>query len=43
MSIMSLLRGNAKQAIFIDDEDRGGFLDLLSIVVERFNWLWHEI
>jgi REP element-mobilizing transposase RayT len=34
-------RGNAKQAIFIDDEDRGSFLDLLSIVVERFNWLCH--
>ena len=34
-------RGNAKQAIFLDDEDRGGFLDLLSIVVERFNWLCH--
>jgi len=34
-------RRNAKQTIFIDDEDRGGFLDLLSIVVERFNWLCH--
>jgi REP element-mobilizing transposase RayT len=34
-------RGNAKQDIFIDDEDRGSFLDLLSIVVERFNWLCH--
>ena len=34
-------RGNAKQAIFIDDEDRGRFLDVLSIVVERFNWLCH--
>jgi putative transposase len=34
-------RGNARQSIFIDDEDRGGFLDLLSIVVERFKWLCH--
>ena len=34
-------RGNARQDIFIDDEDRGSFLDLLSIVVERFNWLCH--
>jgi REP element-mobilizing transposase RayT len=33
--------GNARQDIFIDDEDRGSFLDLLSIVVERFNWLCH--
>ena len=34
-------RGNAKQAIFIDDEDRHGFSGALSIVVERFNWLCH--
>ena len=34
-------RGNAKQAIFIDDEDRGRFFDVLSIVVERFHWLCH--
>jgi REP element-mobilizing transposase RayT len=34
-------RGNAGQAIFIDDEDRGRFLDGLSIVVERFKWLCH--
>jgi REP element-mobilizing transposase RayT len=34
-------RGNAKQAIFIDDEDRGRFVDVLSIVAERFNWLCH--
>lgn len=34
-------RGNARQAIFVDDEDRGGFLDLLSMVVERFHWLCH--
>ncbi len=35
-------RGNARQAIFIDDEDRGRLLDVLSIVVERFNWLCHS-
>ncbi len=34
-------RGNARQSIFIDDENRGGFLDVLSIVVERFKWLCH--
>jgi putative transposase len=34
-------RVNAKQAIFIDDEDRGRFLDVLTMVVERFNWLCH--
>jgi REP element-mobilizing transposase RayT len=34
-------RGNARQAIFIDNEDRGGFLDVLSMVVERFKWLCH--
>ena len=34
-------RGNARQSIFIDDGNRGGFLDVLSIVVERFKWLCH--
>jgi len=34
-------RGNANQAIFIDDKDRGRFLDVLLIVVERFNWFCH--
>jgi len=34
-------RGNARQPIFNDDEDKGGFLDTLSIVVERFNLLCH--
>jgi len=34
-------RGNARQAIFIDDGDRSGFLNVLSMVVERFNWLCH--
>ena len=34
-------RGNARQPIFIDDEDRGRFLDVLSIVVDRLDWLCH--
>jgi REP element-mobilizing transposase RayT len=34
-------RGNARQAIFTDDEDRGGFLGVLSMVAERFKWLCH--
>ena len=34
-------RGNARQAIFIYDEDRGRFLDGLSLVVERFGWVCH--
>jgi len=34
-------RGNAREAIFIDDEDRGVFLDVLSMVVERFKWFCH--
>jgi len=34
-------RGNARQAIFADDPDRGAFLELLGRVIERFNWLCH--
>ncbi len=34
-------RGNARQPIFIDDEDQDGFLEVLSTVVERFNWHCH--
>lgn len=34
-------RGNARQPIFTDDEDKAGFLDILSMVVERFHWLCH--
>jgi len=34
-------RGNARQPIFTDDEDKGGFLDILSMVVKRFHWLCH--
>jgi len=34
-------RGNARQDIFLDDEDREEFLELVALVVERFNWLCH--
>ena len=34
-------RGNAKQAIFLDDKDRTNFLEILDSVVKRFNWLCH--
>ncbi len=34
-------RGNAGQKIFLDDADRQVFLEVLSSVVERFNWLCH--
>jgi putative transposase len=34
-------RGNARQTIFIDNEDKAGFLDVLSMVVERFKWPCH--
>lgn len=33
--------GNAREAIFLDDEDRDSFLLVLGSVVERFNWLCH--
>lgn len=35
-------RGNAKQTIFHDDKDRRCFLDILSAVVERHNWLCYS-
>ena len=34
-------RGNARQAIFLDDEDREQFLSVLASVVERFRWVCH--
>ena len=34
-------RGNARAAIYLDDPDRELFLDTLSQIVERFNWLCH--
>ncbi len=32
-------RGNAKKSIFRDDRDRERFLEILSSVVKRYNWL----
>lgn len=34
-------RGNARQKIFLDDEDRQLFLNTLSHIVDRYNWLCH--
>ena len=34
-------RGNARQDIFLDDEDRLKFLDVLAEVVERYHWICH--
>ncbi|MBZ0157852.1 MAG: transposase [Alphaproteobacteria bacterium] len=34
-------RGNARQRIFYDDEDRASFLGIVESVVKRFNWLCH--
>ncbi len=34
-------RGNAKQAVFLDDADREEFFTVLTSVVKRFNWLCH--
>jgi REP element-mobilizing transposase RayT len=34
-------RGNAGQAIFLDDNDRQRFLDALSEGVDRFGWICH--
>ena len=34
-------RGNARESIFFDDEDRRSFLTILESVVDRFNWLCH--
>jgi REP element-mobilizing transposase RayT/AraC-like DNA-binding protein len=35
------VRGNARGPIFLDDDDRLGFLDLLARVVDRFGWVLH--
>lgn len=35
-------RGNARWAIYLDDEDREGFLDLLGWVCDRFNGVVHS-
>lgn len=34
-------RGNARQDIFLDDEDRDRFLKDLGRMVDRFGWLCH--
>ena len=34
-------RGDRRETIFEDDEDRVQFLSVLAEVVERFNWLCH--
>ena len=34
-------QGNACQDIFLDDEDCEGFLDVLSELAKRFNWICH--
>lgn len=34
-------RGNARQEIFLDDDDRETFLATLAWVVERFGWICH--
>lgn len=35
-------RGNAKQNIYNNDEDREKFLLILTLVVERFHWICHS-
>jgi len=32
-------RGNAQQGIFLDDDDREGFLEILAHVIERYGWI----
>lgn len=34
-------RGNARNDIFLSDQDRTDFLSVLEIVVKRYNWLCH--
>ena len=34
-------RGNARNKIFKDEQDRGKFLEVLDSVVKRYNWLCH--
>ncbi len=34
-------RGNARQNIYNDDDDRQKFLSILTLVVERFHWICH--
>jgi putative transposase len=34
-------RGNRREYIFKDDEDRQHFLLLINQVCETYNWVWH--
>jgi len=34
-------RGNARDAIFLDDEDRRSFVAVLGSVIDRFGWICH--
>ncbi len=34
-------RGNARAAVYLDDDDKQRFLDLLASCVEKFNWICH--
>jgi putative transposase len=34
-------RGNAKQVIFLHNQDRGKLIEILSTVIERFHWFCH--
>jgi putative transposase len=34
-------RGDRREAIYEDDEDREAFLGVLPEVVERYNWICH--
>lgn len=35
-------RGNDRRDIFLDDEDRQVFLDMLGAAIARYNWILHE-
>ncbi|MCJ7806840.1 MAG: transposase, partial [Clostridia bacterium] len=34
-------RGNARNDIYRDQQDRNNYLDILTAVVKRYNWLCH--
>lgn len=35
-------RGNARKSIYLSDNDRHDFLDILHLVVQRYHWLCHS-